>query len=260
MPKLIVSMDGVVLNELDLNNQIIRIGRNPKNEVRIDNRAISAEHAVIKQNAKGDYVIEDLDSTNGTTLNGKKVNANVLKHNDVIALGKYHLKFIKDDQFDQQRLTSEGLKFEKTDVAELIAQKEQSSNYSSESGVSIYKTISGKKNFTESALDASSLPFSSEAFSLEASSFGGKSKHAKMRFVQNNALGKAIPIEKEMVRIGRNNDVARIVRQNCDYFLYYEQGEPPKINGVIIDFLTPHLLKHQERIEIGGMLIEFLYD
>ncbi len=238
MCKLILSMDGVVLSEFDFGDKkIVRIGRNAKNEVRIDNRSISAEHALIVHDPNGRHFIEDLDSTNGTTLNGKKVTRHPLRANDVIGFGKYYLKFLEDDPFDQKTLTSDGIAFEKPDMSGIRT--------SAPASRSIYKTLNPN-------------PSSSSNAFTQTAPIETTPKLARMRFVQGNVVGKEIPIEKEVLRIGRNQDVARIVRQNNDYFLYYEQGSPPKINGV--ETPQPQLLQHNDRIALGGIEIDFLYN
>ena len=93
MAKLILSMDGLVLKEIVLTKERITIGRKAMNDIQIDNLAISGEHAAIAT-VLNDSFLEDLNSTNGTLVNGQPVKKHFLKNNDVIELGKYNLKFI----------------------------------------------------------------------------------------------------------------------------------------------------------------------
>ncbi|MDO5624670.1 MAG: FHA domain-containing protein [Pseudomonadota bacterium] len=93
MPKLIVSIDGVVVKEAQLTKDRSTIGRRPYNDVVIDNLAVSGEHAVV-QMAGGVATIEDLGSTNGTYVNGQAVKKHTLAHDDTIEVGKYKLKFL----------------------------------------------------------------------------------------------------------------------------------------------------------------------
>lgn len=97
MPKLILSMDGLVLKEIALNKERITIGRKPHNDVQIDNLAISGEHASITT-ILDDAFLEDRNSTNGTYVNGQPIKKHVLHNNDVIELGKYRLKYLADAQ------------------------------------------------------------------------------------------------------------------------------------------------------------------
>ena len=96
MPKLIVSIDGVVVKEYQLIKDRSTIGRRPYNDVVIDNLAVSGEHAVV-QMVDGRAVLEDLGSTNGTYVNGKAIKKQELAHDDTIEVGKYKLKFIDGD-------------------------------------------------------------------------------------------------------------------------------------------------------------------
>lgn len=95
MAKLILSMDGLVLNELRLSNERTTIGRRPGNTVVIDNQAVSRDHAVVIS-ILDDAFLEDLDSTNGTLVNGQPVRKHHLQDNDVIELGKYRLKYLAE--------------------------------------------------------------------------------------------------------------------------------------------------------------------
>src|ERR1700712_1517503 len=95
MPKLILSMDGLVLKEVELTKERTTIGRRPHNDIVIDNLAVSGEHAVLIT-ILNDSFIEDLGSTNGTTVNGQPIKKHFLQGNDTVELGKYKLKFVPD--------------------------------------------------------------------------------------------------------------------------------------------------------------------
>jgi pSer/pThr/pTyr-binding forkhead associated (FHA) protein len=95
MAKLILSMDGQVLREVQLSRERTTIGRKPHNDIQIDNLAVSGEHAVIVSVLE-DCFLEDLGSTNGTQVNGQAVKKHFLQNNDVIELGKYKLKYVKE--------------------------------------------------------------------------------------------------------------------------------------------------------------------
>jgi len=106
MPKMIVSIDGVVIKEVQLTKDRTTLGRRPYNDVVIDNLAVSGEHAVLQMTG-ADVHIEDLNSTNGTYINGKAVKKQLLRNNDTIEIGKHKLKFLNEQT---------GAGFEKTMV------------------------------------------------------------------------------------------------------------------------------------------------
>ena len=86
MAKLILSMDGLVLKEIPLNKERLTIGRKPHNDIQIDNLAISGEHAVVVS-ILNDSFLEDLNSTNGTLVNGRAIASVVLQPGDYITMG-----------------------------------------------------------------------------------------------------------------------------------------------------------------------------
>jgi pSer/pThr/pTyr-binding forkhead associated (FHA) protein len=93
MPKLIVSIDGVVLSEMQLTKDRTTLGRRPYNDIVIDNLAVSGEHAVFRVVGTG-VQLQDLNSTNGTYVNGKPVKKQYLNHDDVIEIGKCRIQFL----------------------------------------------------------------------------------------------------------------------------------------------------------------------
>lgn len=104
MPRMIVSIDGVVIKEVQLTKERTTLGRRPYNDIVIDNLAVSGEHAVLHM-AGQDVEIEDLGSTNGTYVNAKAVKRQELRNGDTVEVGKYKIRFLQD---------AEGQNFEKT--------------------------------------------------------------------------------------------------------------------------------------------------
>ncbi len=96
MGKLVVSLDGVVIKEVQITKDKTTLGRRPYNDIVIDNLAVSGEHAVL-QMAGNDVFIEDLNSTNGTYINGKAIKKQLLAHNDTVEIGKYKIKYLVED-------------------------------------------------------------------------------------------------------------------------------------------------------------------
>ena len=97
MPKMIISLGGAVLKEVKLTKDRTSLGRRPHNDIVIDNMAVSGEHAVVQMSGLEAY-IEDLNSTNGTYVNGKTVKKQQLHHEDTIEIGKYKIRYIDEAQ------------------------------------------------------------------------------------------------------------------------------------------------------------------
>ena len=106
MPRMIVSIDGVVIKEVQLTKERTTLGRRPYNDIVIDNLAVSGEHAVIHM-ADHEVEIEDLGSTNGTYVNASAVKRQELRSGDMVEVGKYKIRFVQE---------AEGENFEKTMV------------------------------------------------------------------------------------------------------------------------------------------------
>lgn len=102
MGKLVVSLDGVVIKEVQITKDKTTLGRRPYNDIVIDNLAVSGEHAVL-QMVGADVFIEDLNSTNGTYINGKAVKKQLLADGDTVEIGKYKIKFQLGDSTDYER-------------------------------------------------------------------------------------------------------------------------------------------------------------
>ena len=95
MPKMIVSIDGVVIKEVQLTKDRTSLGRRPYNDIVIDNLAVSGEHAVLQMSGNEVY-LEDLNSTNGTYVNGKAVKKQLLQNSDTVEIGKYKIKYVNE--------------------------------------------------------------------------------------------------------------------------------------------------------------------
>ena len=95
MPKMIVSIDGVVIKEVQLTKDRTSLGRRPYNDIVIENLAVSGEHAVLQMSGN-DVYLEDLNSTNGTYVNGKAVKKQLLQNSDTVEIGKYKIKYVNE--------------------------------------------------------------------------------------------------------------------------------------------------------------------
>ena len=96
MTKIVLKFRDAPLKEILVEKELITIGRKPDNDIEIDNLAVSGHHARIFK--AGDwFLIEDLDSLNGTFVNGKMIKESPLKNGDEILVGKHVLEFLSTD-------------------------------------------------------------------------------------------------------------------------------------------------------------------
>jgi pSer/pThr/pTyr-binding forkhead associated (FHA) protein len=95
MAKVLLKFKEAVVKEIQLDQDVITIGRKADNDIAIDNQAISGQHAKITK--EGDAIfIEDANSLNGTYVNGQKVFKSELYNGDVILIGVHTLEVITD--------------------------------------------------------------------------------------------------------------------------------------------------------------------
>ena len=92
MAKLILKFEAAVLKEIPLKKTSLSIGRSPGNDVVIDNLAVSGHHARLSID-EDHYVVEDMNSLNGTFLNNQRIRRSTLKDGDEIVIGKHSLVY-----------------------------------------------------------------------------------------------------------------------------------------------------------------------
>jgi FHA domain len=106
MPQLITSVDGVEIQRVYLTLERTTLGRKPHNHIVLTDMAISGEHCAFELTGLSDVIVFDLNSTNGTYINGAMVRMHLLQDKDVIAIGKFKILYLSANE-----LTDEGNTF-----------------------------------------------------------------------------------------------------------------------------------------------------
>jgi len=251
MGKLVVSLDGVVIKEVQLTKDKTSLGRRPYNDIVIDNLAVSGEHAVL-QLVGSDVFIEDLNSTNGTYINGRAVKKQLLQHNDTVEIGKYKIKFLGE----------EGNEFEKTMIMRHGAPVSSSASASA-------SPLSGGGGSPMSAQRpaATYTPASASGFGHSmpgglASGFGGLAPQAPavIKVLNGAAAGREVPLTKVVTTVGKPGvQVASITKRPNGYVLAHVEGAlRPSINGVALVTDTAPL-SNGDLIELAGTQMQFVH-
>jgi general secretion pathway protein A len=94
--RLVLTMRGVQLDQAMLVPGRFVIGRTTDNDMQVDSKFVSRHHMQLVTTVDG-CVVEDLNSTNGVHLNGKRVRRHKLKPGDVIKLGMHDLTYTRAD-------------------------------------------------------------------------------------------------------------------------------------------------------------------
>ncbi|AKJ26792.1 FHA domain-containing protein [Caldimonas brevitalea] len=225
MGKLVVSLDGVVIKEVQLTKDKTTLGRRPYNDIVIDNLAVSGEHAVL-QMVGTDVFIEDLNSTNGTYINGKAVKKQLLTHNDTVEIGKYKIKYVTD----------EANEYEKT-----MVMKPGSTPGLPVGGVSpaAASPLGAPSNF--GGLGASGVPA------------------ASIKVLNGAAAGREVSLTKVVTTVGKPGvQVASITKRPGGYvFAHVEGAMKPTVNGSPVGNDPVHL-KNGDVIELAGTQMQFV--
>jgi pSer/pThr/pTyr-binding forkhead associated (FHA) protein len=97
--RLVIRNGGFEGMTYELTSEETLIGRNPTTDITLLDEGISREHAlVLFEDADCSYTVEDLQSTNGTKVNGKRVRSATLVHGDEIQIGRTRFQFLQSDE------------------------------------------------------------------------------------------------------------------------------------------------------------------
>jgi len=224
MPKMIVSIDGVVIKEVQLTKDRTTLGRRPYNDIVIDNLAVSGEHAVVQMQG-GEVYLEDLNSTNGTYVNGKAAKKQLLQNDDTVEVGKYKIRFVNDA-----------------------------------AGAGFEKTMMFKAGSVAMAPAPAPLPaFSANSGAMD-SHFGAlEPLHGAIKVMSGAAAGREVILTKVVTTIGKPGvAVAAITRRQRGFFVHHVEGAGnPALNGASIGS-DPVALKNGDLIELAGTQMQFI--
>ncbi|RZI83572.1 MAG: FHA domain-containing protein [Rubrivivax sp.] len=267
MGKLVVSLDGVVIKEVQITKDKTSLGRRPYNDIVIDNLAVSGEHAVM-QLVGQDVFIEDLNSTNGTYINGKAVKKQLLQHNDTVEIGKYKIKYLVEDGNDFEKtmvLRPGGGGFAGATPRPAPAPAMAASSF--QAGA---QTAAAVRHTMPAALDAPLSPTMSTQPAVTpapATSFGGNTGFgglaaqapASIKVLNGAAAGREVQLTKVVTTVGKPGvQVASITKRPGGYvFAHVEGSARPAVNGVSVASEPVHL-KHGDVIELAGTQMQFV--
>jgi len=117
MPRLVAQSPEFEGKSFDLKGPEITLGRVGDNKVQVEHASVSGHHAVLKLDGM-DYTIQDLDSTNGTRINGEKITQQKLRRNDIVRLGNIELLYDSEHAPPGQPMPSPS---ERVNLAECIS-------------------------------------------------------------------------------------------------------------------------------------------
>jgi pSer/pThr/pTyr-binding forkhead associated (FHA) protein len=291
MARLILSLDNQVLAEYNMTKERYTIGRLPDNDVRIDNPAVSGHHSLII-NILNDSFLEDLNSTNGTYVNGKLIKKHALQHGDVITIGHHQLRFS-----DQQAPETEQDEFEKTMVipsgqqdAEQLAAAEAAADAAvaeaavaegpiSDAAAGVRLDPEEAAPLTGGAPAAAPAPaaaasvakkvepieepvvHTATAANLDPSAVPNALPLAKLQVLSGAFAGRELELTKALTTLGRPGvQVAAITRRAEGYYIVHvesgEAGDFPLVNGQPIG-AQARKLADNDVVQLAGVKMGF---
>lgn len=279
MARLILSLDNQVLAEYNMTKERYTIGRLPDNDVRIDNPAVSGHHSLII-NILNDSFLEDLNSTNGTYVNGKLIKKHALQHGDVITIGHHQLRFS-----DQQTTETEQDEFEKTMVipsgqqnAAQLARAEKAAEAAAavaaramdDAGsavrldpedAAVLSPRPAKPKLGSVKLAPEPRSHTATATGIDARSAPSALPLGKLQVLSGAFAGRELELTKALTTLGRPGvQVAAITRRAEGYYIVHvesgKDGDYPLVNGQAIG-QQARKLTDNDVVQLAGVKMGF---
>jgi pSer/pThr/pTyr-binding forkhead associated (FHA) protein len=249
MEKLILLSEDGVPQEFPLTEQTTSIGREEHNTICLSDKSVSRYHATMQRLFRG-FIIQDEGSTNGTRVNGRPITKQFLKHNDVIEIGKYHLRFLGES--GEQQLEDA----DKTVVIRRPTPQPEQAPPSQKPGpvqapASAASHPAAAKSPPEPAVKK--LP---ETDQTAPPSTGGQP--AKICYLAGEQKGQEVAVDRAFFSVGNpSGDLVLINKRHSGYYLVKVGGEtPPTLNGTPVK-AGGVALHNGDRIELGELSLEF---
>jgi predicted component of type VI protein secretion system len=241
MARLILSLNGQQMAEYNMSKERYTIGRLPDNDVRIDNPTVSGHHSLII-NILNDSFLEDLNSTNGTYVNGKLIKKHALQHGDVVTVGKHQLRYVDSDQAE----VAEDDEFVRTMV---IDSSDIAARAASE-GAAVATAVAQE---TMSGSAPHAAPSNSKPLAV-----------AKVQVLNGKFGGREVNLSKAVTTLGRPGaQVIAITRRSDGYNIVQVENspdhDPPSVNGEILG-AQARALRDNDVIQIIGIKMGFFVD
>jgi hypothetical protein len=232
MPKLQLKFNAAVIKEITLEKESVSIGRKADNGIVIDNPAISGHHCRISLEG-GTYYVEDLDSTNGTYVNQKRIKKSGLHHNDVVGIAKHALVFLDEKTADAATAPAA------SDSTVMLAPEKQAELAAA--GAAVKDGLAGKMG----SLRVLKGLVGAADFELKGvSTYIGKSDRVQVQIKGAGLFGSAPEV------------AASIHRKPEGYVLMAVEPGFPVVNGTAVTGSI--VLKDGDLIDCGGTTMQFV--
>jgi pSer/pThr/pTyr-binding forkhead associated (FHA) protein len=242
MARLVLHLDGQVLAEYNMSKERYTVGRLPDNDIRIDNPAVSGHHALVI-NILNDSFLEDLNSTNGTYVNGKIIKKHALQHGDVITVGHHALRFVDSEVEEPEDEFQKTMIISPRDAATLMAGSPKAA-----AAMQAPPTPAGSNGYGAAAGPAQSFP-------------NGVLPRAKLQVLSGQFAGRELELVKTLTTLGRPGvQVAAITRRSDGFYIVHvesgKEGDYPLVNGAAIG-PQARRLHDNDVVQLAGVKMGF---
>ena len=242
MARLVLHLDGQVLAEYNMSKERYTVGRLPDNDIRIDNSAVSGHHALVI-NILNDSFLEDLNSTNGTYVNGKLIKKHALQHGDVITVGHHALRFVDSETEEAQDEFEKTMVISPRDAASLVA------------GSARAAAAMQAPQATAAATAGNGAAAGAPAFP------NGVLPRAKLQVLSGQFAGRELDLVKTLTTLGRPGvQVAAITRRADGFYIVHvesgKEGDYPLVNGSAIG-QQARKLRDNDVVQLAGVKMGF---
>jgi pSer/pThr/pTyr-binding forkhead associated (FHA) protein len=263
MARLILSLDGQTLAEYNMTKERYTVGRLPDNDIRIDNAAVSGHHSLLI-NILNDSFLEDLNSTNGTYVNGKLIKKHALQHGDVITVGHHQLRYVDDqaqqapeDEFEKTMVISQPSAQMEKQVAQAARAAEAAAAAAAQNAAA--QPAAARPSPAEAPKPR--RPFAPATTQEVDESAAPTLPLAKLQVLSGTFAGRELELVKTLTTLGRPGvQVAAITRRAEGYYIVHvESGKDeglPLVNGMAIG-AQARKLQDNDVIQLAGVKMGF---
>jgi hypothetical protein len=223
MATLILTLNGEIVAEYRANKERYTIGRLADNDIRIDHPEVSDHHSLIIT-VLNESFLEDLNSYQGTYVNGKLIKQHTLQYGDVIKAGLHELMFVEDEETQQGEC-------EKIVVIHAPP-----------------RDLAPPVDMVPAAFNDEGAP--------------GASRKARLQVLSGASAGRALELTKVLTKLSRLGvRVAAITRRAEGYFIAHVDGESGRnvslVNGAAIG-AQARKLTHNDMIQLVDVKMQFV--
>ena len=228
MAKLVLTLNGKVINQYFIDKPSITLGRNADNDIVINDPLISGAHARIAKMGKDD-VVEDLQSSNGSQVNGKALARHILQHSDVITLGSHQLRYMS------ARIASE-VDFDRTMLIQTLARPADIGGDAA-AVINVSPTASAKTRLSQGSVAVIGVA----------------------RGLSLHEAGQMIRLEQVVTTFGvPGEQLVVLTRRPSGVFLTHVEGaKSPRVNQKSVGN-APYALKNDDLIDAAGYQLKFI--